>query len=211
MLTGDVAEADAADQAVVARLYHRSELVIESLAGPGIVHEAQIDDGKMVDGQASQVVLDSLRELRRRIEAQHPARQVPSRANLADQRQSLRVWMQRCPDELIRDIGTVELGGIDVIDAEFRGAPQNRNRLAAVSRRPEYPRDLAAAWRRSRCVTRLPAPGDSAARDWSLASSLPWQESFLPTLGSSAVSGCRLVLVIVLRQGWSLGDVRIAV
>ena len=48
--------------------------------------------------------------------------------------------MQRHPDELIRDIGTIELGGIDVIDAEFCGAPQNRNRLAAVSRRPEYAR-----------------------------------------------------------------------
>jgi hypothetical protein len=47
--------------------------------------------------------------------------------------------MQRCPDELIRDIGTIELGGVDVIDAKFRGALQNRNRLAAVSRRPEYP------------------------------------------------------------------------
>jgi hypothetical protein len=48
---------------------------------------------------------------------------------------------ERCPDGLIRDIGTMELGGIDVIDAEFRGAPQSRNRLAAVSRRPEYARD----------------------------------------------------------------------
>jgi site-specific DNA-cytosine methylase len=94
----------------------------------------------MVDCQASQVVLDSLSELRRRIETQHSARQVPSRANLADQRQSLRVWIQRRPDELIRDIGAIELGGIDVIDAEFCGAPQNRNRLAAVSRRPEYAR-----------------------------------------------------------------------
>src|ERR1039458_5121069 len=140
MLTGDVAEADAADQAVVARLRHRGELVIESLAGPGVVHEAQIDRGETVDCQAAQVVLDSLRELRRRIETQHPARRVPSRANLADQRQSLRVWIQRRPDELIRDIGTIELGGIDVIDAEFCGAPQNRNRLAAVSRRPEYAR-----------------------------------------------------------------------
>jgi hypothetical protein len=46
--------------------------------------------------------------------------------------------MQRRPDELIRDIGAIELGGIDVIDAEFCGAPQNRNCLAAVSWRPEY-------------------------------------------------------------------------
>src|SRR5580704_14634239 len=43
--------------------------------------------------------------------------------------------------------------------------------------------------------------GDSAARDWSLASSLPRPESFRPTLGSSRVSGRHLVLVIVLAQG----------
>ena len=46
VLTGDVAEADAADQPVVARLNHRRELVIESLAGLGIVHEAQVDRGE---------------------------------------------------------------------------------------------------------------------------------------------------------------------
>jgi len=48
--------------------------------------------------------------------------------------------MQRGPDELIRDIGAIVLGGIDVIDAEFRSSPQNRDRLAAVARRPEDPR-----------------------------------------------------------------------
>ena len=31
------------------------------------------------------------------------------------------------------------MGGIDVIDTEFCGAAQDRDRLAAVSRRPEYP------------------------------------------------------------------------
>ena len=80
----------------------------------------------------------TLRELRRRIEAQHAARPVPSRPNLADQRQSLRVWMQRCPDEFVRDVGAIVLGRIDVIDAEFGCAPQNRDRLFAVSRRPEH-------------------------------------------------------------------------
>ena len=73
VLAGDVAEADAADQAVVARLHHRGELVIKSRAGPGVVHEAQIDRGKMVNCQSAQVVLDSLRELGRGIETQHPA------------------------------------------------------------------------------------------------------------------------------------------
>ena len=70
--------------------HHRGELVIKLLAGSAFVHEAQIDRGKMIDGQSAQVVLDPLGELRRRIETQHPARAVPSRAYLADQRQSPR-------------------------------------------------------------------------------------------------------------------------
>ena len=61
----DVAEADAADQALLARRHHGGELVIEVLAGRGVVHEAQVDDGEVVDGQAAQVVLDSLPELGR--------------------------------------------------------------------------------------------------------------------------------------------------
>ena len=38
----------------------------------------------------------------------------------------------------------------------------------------------------------------------------PWLESLRPRLGSCRVSGCHLVLVIVLQQGWPLGDVRLA-
>ena len=128
MLTGDVAEADAADQPVVTGLHHHGQLVVESLAGPGVVHEAQVHRREMIDGQAPQVVLDSLPELHRRIRAQHPARPVAARADLADQRQPLRIRVQRRPDELVRDVRTVVLRGIDVIDAELGGAPEYRDR-----------------------------------------------------------------------------------
>jgi hypothetical protein len=73
----DVAEADAADQAVLARRHHGGELVIEELVGRGVVHEAQVDDGEVVDGQAAQVVLDSLPELGGPVVPQDIARCVP--------------------------------------------------------------------------------------------------------------------------------------
>src|SRR6185437_1924103 len=78
----DVAEADAADQAVLARCQHGGELVIEVLAGRGIVHQAQVDDGEAVDGQAAQVVLDSLPELGWPVVTEHTARCIPARADL---------------------------------------------------------------------------------------------------------------------------------
>ncbi len=45
--------------------------------------------------------------------------------------------MKGFADELVGDIGAVELRGVDVVDAKFDGAPQHRERLATVTRRPE--------------------------------------------------------------------------
>jgi hypothetical protein len=73
VLTGDVAEADPPDEAAIAGVQHRRQLIIELLAGLGVVHEAQVDRGKVVDRQAPEVVLDSLRELSRCVEPQYPA------------------------------------------------------------------------------------------------------------------------------------------
>ena len=46
--------------------------------------------------------------------------------------------MQRLADQLIGDVGAVVLRGIDVVDAEFDGAPQHRHRLLVIVRRPEH-------------------------------------------------------------------------
>ena len=94
----------------------------------------------MIDGQAAQVVLDSLPELGRLVVDQHSARLVPARANLADQGETLGVGIQRLSDELICDIGTVVLGSVDVIDAEFDGAAEYGNCGISVARRSEHPR-----------------------------------------------------------------------
>ena len=63
---------------------------------------------------------------------------VATPADLAHQGQVVRVWIQRLADELVGDVGTVELGGVDVVDAELDRPPQHRQRLVAVPRRPEH-------------------------------------------------------------------------
>ena len=110
-----------------------------------------------------------------------------------------------------------------MIDAEFRGGalePQPRSRGGG----PKSP-DLAAAGCRSRCVTRagdpagpqvhagLRAPDDGAARDRSLASSVAGIASADARQQPSERASLRtvLVLVMVLRQSWPPGDVRLAV
>ena len=72
---------------------------------------------------------------------------VASPAYLADQREVLRVRMQRLPDELVGHVGTVELGGVDVVHAEFDRPPQHGQRFVAITRRSEHagPRKLHRA------------------------------------------------------------------
>ena len=44
--------------------------------------------------------------------------------------------MQRLADQLVRDVGPVVLGRVDVVDAELDRAPQHGNSLVVVARRP---------------------------------------------------------------------------
>ena len=46
--------------------------------------------------------------------------------------------MQCLADELVGDVGAIELSGVDVVDAELDGAAQHRQRLVAVARRSEH-------------------------------------------------------------------------
>ena len=45
--------------------------------------------------------------------------------------------MQRLADQLVGDIRTVELRGVDVVDAQLDCAPQHGERLVVVTRRAE--------------------------------------------------------------------------
>ena len=79
-----VAQTDARDQPVVPRSDHRRELRVERRAGTGRVHETKVDRRKLVDPQRPKVVFDAAAQLVRRVVAQHAARVVPPRADLAD-------------------------------------------------------------------------------------------------------------------------------
>ncbi|GAC1639245.1 MAG: hypothetical protein NVS4B6_09710 [Mycobacterium sp.] len=46
--------------------------------------------------------------------------------------------MKGFADELVGDVRTVELGGVDVVDTQFNRAAQNGDSLAMITRRPEH-------------------------------------------------------------------------
>jgi site-specific DNA-cytosine methylase len=45
--------------------------------------------------------------------------------------------VQRLADQVVGDVGAVELRGVDVVDAELHGAAQDRTRAFGVARRAE--------------------------------------------------------------------------
>jgi len=69
--------------------------------------------------QAAQVVLDCRAQLLRALARQPAALLVAEGADLGDQHQALGVGMQRLADQLVRHVGSVELGGVDVVDTEL--------------------------------------------------------------------------------------------
>ena len=62
---------------------------------------------------------------------------VAARADLGDKLQGVWVGMQCLADELVDDVGSVELRGVDVVHPELERAPEHRTSRAGISRRSE--------------------------------------------------------------------------
>ena len=86
--------------------------------------------------QTSQVVLDRRAQLVRALAREPAALVVAEGADLGHQHQAVGVGVQRLADQLIRNVGSVVLSCVDVVDAQLDGAPQNSNGLVVVARRP---------------------------------------------------------------------------
>ena len=62
---------------------------------------------------------------------------VAAPADLADQREVVRIRVQRLADEFVGHVRPVELRGVDVVDAELDGPAQHGDRLVVVAWWPE--------------------------------------------------------------------------
>ena len=104
MLTGDIAQPDAADQSLVAGSDHDRKQFVEALVGALTVHQPQIDHRELIDAERSQVGLDVAAEVGGVGQGQPPAGIVAAGSDLADQRQVGWIRMQGFADELVGDI-----------------------------------------------------------------------------------------------------------
>ena len=138
---GHVAHADELDRARFTQLHQRAELVGQRdlRAAVLVIHHPQVD-GDPVDPQRPQVVLDALLELLRAVPGQPPAPLVAARADLGHQREVLRVGRQTVAYQLVDHVGSVVLGGVDVVHTELDRSPQDRPCGIGIARGPEDPR-----------------------------------------------------------------------
>ena len=65
---------------------------------------------------------------------------VAARSHLADQGDVGGIGMKRLPNQLVGDVRTVILRGVDVVDTQLNCTSQHSDRLVVVTRRPEHPR-----------------------------------------------------------------------
>ena len=118
----------------------RRELDVEPLArGLGRVRHAQVHGRQPPGAERGEVVLDALAQLVRFVEPQQRAAGVAAGGHLADDRQVVRIGVQRLADELVHRAGPVVLRGVDVVHPGRDGRTEYPQRLVAIPRRPEDP------------------------------------------------------------------------
>jgi hypothetical protein len=101
--------------------------------------DPKVDDIEGVEVEPLQVVVHLLAQLSRGPREHPAAGGVPYRADLGDDAQVIRVRRERLADDLVGDVGPVEVSRVDVVDAEFDRGAQDGDRLGPVGRRPEDP------------------------------------------------------------------------
>lgn len=109
--------------------------------------DPQIDDVERRDAEVPQVVVDRAREVGRG-ERRVPRGIVAAHgADLGHDHQPVGIGMERLVDELVGDVGAVEIAGVDVIDAPRHRLAQHGERTLAIPRRTEdtRPRELHRA------------------------------------------------------------------
>jgi hypothetical protein len=97
--------------------------------------QPEVDHIELVDCQAAKVVLDTGAELLGSLSRDPTALVVSVRADLADQHQVRWIGVECGVDQLVRDVRTVVLGSVDVVDTQLnRPAEYSESRVPILGR-----------------------------------------------------------------------------
>ncbi len=142
------AHPEVADQPLPLQLGERRERLLDGSVGGAVERaDAEVHDVEHVERQVREVVVDGLAELGRGERLRPAALRVAQGSDLGHDVQALRVLVQRLLDERVRVAGAVEVGRVDVRDAERDGLAQHGAGRIRIRGRPEHarPRELHGA------------------------------------------------------------------
>ena len=113
---------------------------VDQLAGTISVveHVAKIDDVEHVDAQISQVVVHRSDQLVGRCRFEHRSIGPAPCADLGDDDEIIRIWMERLANQLVRDVWAIVIAGVDVVHSGCHGFTQHGQCSAPIRRRSEY-------------------------------------------------------------------------
>ena len=129
-----------ADQALSLELGERGERLLERSFARSVnpAHEPQVDDVERFDAEVPQIVVNRAGQVRRRHRRIPRGVGAANGADLGHDHQVVRIGVQRLADQLVGDVGAIEIAGVDVIDPAGDRLAQHGERRGAILRRPEY-------------------------------------------------------------------------
>src|SRR4051812_38522580 len=117
---------------------HRQRLFDGSLRRSQNLADAQIDNVESIQAKVSEIVMGRIDEFLARQSLMPGLIGSAASAHFGDDRQTLRIRMERLPDDLIRYVGSVEIASVDVVYASFHRFAQNVLRGVKVARRSPH-------------------------------------------------------------------------
>ena len=135
---GGVGDPDEVELALAPQILQRAQLLGQATVGLVLVEQAQVDQIHPLTSQRAQVVLDARAELGRQ-QSRVPSPDIVAAApDLGHELEGLRIRVQRLADQLVDDVRTVVLRGVDVVDPELDGAAEDRAGTFGIARRSEH-------------------------------------------------------------------------
>ncbi len=136
LVGGDVADSDVADEALFFELDEGGEWLFDGELGwTGGAADAEIDDIEGIYCQVAQVIVGALGQALGGEVGEPGFVLAAPGAELGDQDEILGVGVDGFAEDLVGDVGAVEVAGVDVVDAVFDGFANDAEGFGAVAGR----------------------------------------------------------------------------
>jgi hypothetical protein len=150
----DGAQTDTLNEALLFQFGERGLGLLKGLVfRHGESPEPEIDDLERIEPQVAQIVVDRVDDLLAGPRVAPGTIGSPARTDFRHDDQIIGIRVQRLLNDLIGDMGTVEIAGIDMVHARGHRFAQNRDGAGNVARRTPHPLVASLSGELHRAVT----------------------------------------------------------